>query len=58
LVPRNVVLGHRPAAVRPNSGEPAAGTVRARAEGDLWGPKVYWRPVAKQGEAVALVCAR
>jgi hypothetical protein len=33
LVPRNVTLGHRPAAVQPNSGKPAAETDRARAEG-------------------------
>jgi hypothetical protein len=38
LVPRNVVLEHRPTAVRPNSGEPTAGTGRERAEGDLRGP--------------------
>jgi hypothetical protein len=35
--PCNVILGHRPTAVRPNSGEPAAGTGRARAEEDQRG---------------------
>jgi hypothetical protein len=39
FVPSNVTLGHRPAVVRPNSGEPAAGTGRARAEG---GPGVSY----------------
>jgi hypothetical protein len=43
LVPRNVALGHRPVAVRPNSGEPAAGSGRARAEGDLRGPWARFR---------------
>jgi hypothetical protein len=37
--PCNVIPGRRPAAVRPNSGEPAAGTGRARA-GD--GPRAPW----------------
>jgi hypothetical protein len=35
--PCNVIPGHRPTAVRPNSGEPAAGTGRERAEEDQRG---------------------
>jgi hypothetical protein len=38
-----VVPGHRLAAVRPNSDEPAARTGWARAEGDLWGPWARFR---------------
>jgi hypothetical protein len=37
VAPRNWALGHRPPALRPNSGEPTAEAGRARAEGDLRG---------------------
>jgi hypothetical protein len=42
--PCNVVPGHRPPAVRPNSGELAAGTGRARAEEDQRGLVARFRP--------------
>jgi hypothetical protein len=35
VAPCNWALGHRPAALRPNSGEPAAGSGRARAGNGL-----------------------